>query len=70
MASLFTNPSLEFRNSKWRIQYDEQKVKKLFDWKEIWQSRVFGVADYESERKNQKFKMVDPIWRTIMQIFI
>ena len=26
--------------------------------------RVLGVADYESEVRFSKFKMVDPIWRS------
>ena len=59
MGSLFTDSSLEIRNSKWRIQYGEQKVKNLLEWDDIWYSGVFEVADEESELKNQKFKMAD-----------
>ena len=40
----------------------------LLDWDDIWYTEVFGVADYESERRIQKFKMVDAIWRTEIQI--
>ena len=34
-----------------------KKFKTLLDSDNIWYSGVFGVADYESELKNQKFKM-------------
>ena len=45
LGSLITNPSSEFRNSKWRIEYCGIKCKKLLDWDDTWYSRVFGVAD-------------------------
>ena len=59
LVSLITNPHSKFRNSKRRIQYGGQKCKKLVDWDDIWYSEVFGVAEYESELKIRKFKMVD-----------
>ena len=40
---------------------------KLFNWDEIWYLGIFGVVDYESVLKIQKYKMVDPIWRTKIQ---
>ena len=67
LGSLITNLSVEFKNSTWRIQNSRLKCKKLFDWDEIWYSGVFGIANYESERKIQKFKIADPKWRTKMQ---
>ena len=62
MVSLITKPSLQFRNSKWRIQYDGQKCKSILDWVDIWYSEVFGVANYESEINIQKLKITDPIY--------
>ena len=35
----------------------------VFDGFEILHSRIFGVADYESELRIQKFKVAHPIWR-------
>ena len=29
-------------------------------------SEVFGVADYESVFRFQKFKIADPLWRTVL----
>ena len=48
-----TNPSSEFRNSKWRIKYGARKCKKLLDWDDIWYSEVFGITDYEFELRIQ-----------------
>ena len=42
-------------------------MQKLLDWNDIWYSKVFGIADYESELKIKKLKMADRIWRTKMQ---
>ena len=41
-------------------------AKKISDLVQTWYSRVFEVAEYESEVKVPKNKMVDPIWRTRM----
>ena len=71
LGSLITNPTSEFRNSKWRIQYGGPKCKKqkimTLDWDQIWYLEVLGVADYESQLKILKFKTEDPIWLTKMQ---
>ena len=66
LASLITNPSLKFKDSKWRIQYGRRKCKQSLDWDEIWYSGVFGVNDYEYELNIQNFKMANPIWLTKM----
>ena len=60
LGSLITNPSSQFRNSKWRNQYDKRECKKLLDWGDIWYSGVFEIGDYESELKMQKLKVA--IW--------
>ena len=64
MGSLITNLKSDFRNTKWRIQYGGQNLRKsvykrynLYIW-------VFGVADYESGVRFSKFKMADSICRT------
>ena len=38
-----------------------ENKEKLLNWNDIWYSGVFGVADYESELKIQKFEMADPV---------
>ena len=45
----------------------QEKWKKFLDWDNIWHSGVFGVADYVSKLKIQKFKMANLIWKTKMQ---
>ena len=62
--SLITNLKTDFQNSKWRIQYGGQNLRKsaykrynLYLW-------VFGVANYEFEVRFWKFKMADSICRT------
>ena len=42
-------------------------MQKSLDRDDIWYSRVFEVADYESELKIHKLKMADSIWLTKMQ---
>ena len=37
--------------------------KKLLNFHTTWYLGVFGIADYESVFRFQKFKMADPIWR-------
>ena len=69
LGSLITNPSFKIRNSKWRIQYSGRKGKYLLDCDDIWYSIIFGLAEDESKLKIQKFKVADPIWRTIIQKF-
>ena len=49
------------------IQNGGPKYKKLLSCDEIWYSRIFGVAHYESELKIPKLKMADPKWRTKTQ---
>ena len=39
----------------------------LLNWNNICYSGVFGVTDYESGLKIQKFKIMDSIWLTKMQ---
>ena len=34
-----------------------------YKFREIFYPRVFGIAEYESDVKNTKFKMANPIWR-------
>ena len=67
LGSLITNPNSKFRISKRQIQHGGPKFKKVPDWDKFWYLVIFGVADYESERNIQKFKISDAIWRTKMQ---
>ena len=69
LESLITNLKLDFENSKWRIQYGGRQMKNFNNFPDIVYSRIFGVADYESEIRFWKFKMADPIWRTSNKIF-
>ena len=39
-------------------------MKEMFNSYQIWDMRVFGVADYESEVGLKKNKMANPKWRT------
>ena len=64
MGSRITNLKSDFQNSKWRIQYGGRNGKKLAYKRYNLYIWVFGVADYESEVRFSKFKMVDSKWRT------
>ena len=66
LGSLITNPSSKLTDTKWRIQYGGQKWKKLLVC-DIMYLGVFGVADYKSKLKINKFEIADLIWQTKMQ---
>ena len=67
LGSLIANPSSKLTNTKWRIQYDRRKWKKLLVSADILYLGLFGVADYESKLKIKKFEIADLIWQTKMQ---
>ena len=64
MGSLITNLKSHFRNTKWRIQYGGQNLKKLAYKRYNLYVWLYGIADYESEVRFSKYKMADSIWRT------
>ena len=53
---------LDFQNSKWRIQNGGRQVENPINFCDTLYSKVFGVADYESEIRLSKFKIADLIW--------
>ena len=63
LRSPITNLNSTFINSECWIQDGEPKFKKLLYLDETWCSKVFEVADDESELKVYKLKMADLIWR-------
>ena len=68
LGSLITNPSSKLTNTKWRIQYGEQKWKKLLIiCDDILYPGLFGGSDYESKLKIKKFEIADLTWQTKMQ---
>jgi len=61
---LITNLTMDFRNSKWRIQYGGHEILETSNFRGTLYSEVFMVTDYEFNNGFPKFKMADPIWRT------
>ena len=66
LGSLITNSRSTFRNSKWRMQYRCLKCKSYLIGM-IFGTRMFRGRWLRPELKILKFKMVDPMWRNIMQ---
>ena len=62
LGSLIMNMKLDFQDLKWRIQYGGRLIDNFINSSDTSYSGVFGVADYESEIRFSKFKIVDPIW--------
>ena len=42
----------------------DQKLHLNINWDEIWYLRVPDITDYKLEFITQKFKTMEPIWRT------
>ena len=40
-----------------------KKIIKLPHSDDIWYSVILGIAEYESELRNQQLKIANPIWR-------